>query len=170
MKTEDIKKLLQKFYAGESSAEEEKILASFLLHENLPDEFLTDRQVFAALHENSCPLPQNWEQKIELLIDSFEETKEVKQPQRAKLSPWKFWTVGIAASLAIAFGVQQLQENKQAETTLFTDTYSNTDEAYKATMDALQLFSQNFTVTTKSVEKANSHIEKVNEIINNTTK
>ncbi|HBG80806.1 MAG TPA: hypothetical protein DDW74_08795, partial [Porphyromonadaceae bacterium] len=59
---------------------------------------------------------------------------------------------------------------QQAESTLFTDAYKNPDDAYRATVEALQLFSDNFSKGTESVEKANMHLEKAQEIINQSLK
>ena len=168
MNTTDIKGLLQKFYEGETSLEEEKILADFLLQENVSDEFLPDKKLFLALSENSVDVPLASGKKIESLIDSFK--NEDSSDKKVKKLHIGYWAIGVAASVAIIFGVSQIQKSQQTEATLFTDTYKNPDDAYRATMNALQLFSDNFSKGTESVEKANAQLEKAQQIINKSTK
>lgn len=168
MNTTDIKGLLQKFYEGETSLEEEKILADFLLQENVSDEFLPDKKLFFALSENSVDVPTESSKKIESLIDSFK--NEDSSDKKVKKLHIGYWAIGVAASVAIIFGVSQFQKSQQAEAALFTDTYKNPDDAYRATMNALQLFSDNFSKGTESVEKANAQLEKAQQIINKSTK
>lgn len=167
MKTDNIKQLLERFYSGETSPEEEKLLADFLLQDNVSDEFLTDKKLFLALNENLVEVPQSSSKAIESLIDSFGEIPSEKKVKKLHI---RYWAIGVAASLAIIFGVSQFQKNQQADSTLFTDTYKNSDDAYRATMDALQLFSKNFSKGTESVEKANARLEKAQEIISKSTK
>ncbi|MDO5664211.1 MAG: hypothetical protein Q4G63_03005 [Bacteroidia bacterium] len=168
MNTTNIKNLLEKFYRGETSPEEEKALADFLLRDNIPDEFLSDKKLFRALNETSVEVPLESSRAIELFIDSFEE-KELSE-RKTKTLNIKYWIIGAAASLALIFGVKLFQENQQIESTLFTDTYNDPNDAYRATMDALQLFSKNFSKGVESVEKANAQLEKAQEIINKSTK
>lgn len=167
MKTKDIEILLEKFYAGESSVDEEKKIAEFLFSEDLPEKFLPDRKVFEALNENGMDVPSDSSQKIESLIDSFSEETSSRRP---KIRSIKYWTVGIAASLALIFAVNMFQKSNKEETTLLVDTYETSDEAYKATMEALQLFSENFSKGTQAVEKANTKFQKAQDIINKSTK
>lgn len=168
MDTNKIKNLLEKFYRGETSIEEEKALAAFLLQENVPDEFLPDQKIFRALNETSVDVPIESSKAIESLIDSFEE--EESSDRKIKTLNIRYWAIGVAASLALILGVRQFQKSQQAESALYTDTYKNPDDAYRATMDALQLFSENFSKGTESVEKANAQLEKAQEIINKSTK
>ncbi len=167
MRTKDIEILLDKFYAGESTVEEEKKIAEFLSKDDLPEKFLPDRKVFEALSENGMDVPSDSARKIESLIDSFaEETSN----RRQKIRSIKYWAAGIAASLALIFAVNMFQKSNKEETTLLVDTYETSDEAYKATMEALQLFSENFSKGTEAVEKANTKFQKAQDIINKSTK
>lgn len=168
MDTNNIKNLLEKFYQGETSLEEEKALKNFLLQDNVHDKFLSDQKIFRALNETSVEVPIESSKAIESLIDSFEE--EESSDRKIKTLNIKYWAIGVAASLALILGVRQFQKSQQAESALYTDTYKNPDDAYRATMDALQLFSENFSKGTESVEKANAQLEKAQEIINKSTK
>ena len=160
MNSNDIRKLVEKFYEGNTSLEEEKTLADFLLRDNVPDEFFPDSKLFWALNTHSMAIAS--------LIDSFKE--EQPSDRKTKMFHARYWAIGIAASFALIFGVWQFQKSRQAASTLFTDTYKNPDDAYRATVEALQLFSDNFSKGTESVEKANMHLEKAQEIINQSLK
>lgn len=160
MNSNDIRKLVKKFYEGKTSLEEERTLADFLLRDNVPDEFFPDSKLFYALNTHSMAIAS--------LIDSFKE--EQPSDKKIKMSHAKYWAIGVAASFALILGVRQFQKSQQAESTLFTDTYKNPDDAYRATVEALQLFSDNFSKGTESVEKANMHLEKAQEIINQSLK
>ena len=168
MNSNDIRKLVEKFYEGKTSLEEERTLADFLLRDNVPDEFFPDSKLFYALNTHSMEVPNESIQAIESLIDSFKE--EQPSDRKTKMSHAKYWAIGVAASFALILGVRQFQKSQQAESTLFTDTYKNPDDAYRATVEALQLFSDNFSKGTESVEKANMHLEKAQEIINQSLK
>lgn len=167
METKYIEILLDKFYAGESTIEEEKQIAEFLFRDNLPEKFLPDRKVFEVLNENDVELPSDSVRKIESLINSFADKTSTR---KLKIKNIKYWSVGIAASLALMFTINMFQKSNQAEETLLVDTYENSDEAYKAIMEALQLFSENFSKGTEAVEKANTRLQKAQEIINKSTK
>ena len=58
MNKNDIK-LTRKVLRGETSLKEEKILAGFLLQDNVPDEFLSDKKLFCALNENPVEISHN---------------------------------------------------------------------------------------------------------------
>ncbi len=167
METKYIEILLDKFYAGESTVEEEKQIAELLFRDNLPKKFMPDREVFEALNKNNVNVPANSAREIESLIDSFAEKTST---QKNKIRNLKYWSVGIAASLALIFAINMFQKSNQTEGTLLVDTYENSDEAYKTTMEALQLFSENFSKGTETVEKANTKLQKTQEIINKSTK
>lgn len=168
MNSNDIRKLVEKFYEGNTSLGEEKTLADFLLRDNVPDEFLPDSKLFRALNTPSMEVPDESAQAIESLIDSFKE--EQPSDKKTRMFHAKYWTIGIAASLALILGVRRFQKSGQPASTLFTDTYKNPDDACRATVEALQLFSDNFSKGTESVEKASMHLEKVQEIINQSLK
>lgn len=166
MKSDNIKQLLNKFYSGETSLKEEKILSDFFHCDTVPDEFLPDKNLFFALSKNHIDVPREESEKIERLIDSF----KPELNKKAKKAPLIYWTIGVVASLAILFGITQFYTGQQTKDALFTDTYDNPDDAYRATMDALQLFSQNFSQGTETMEKAGEHLEKTQEIINQSIK
>lgn len=168
MNVAEIKNLLDKFYRGETSDSEEKILVRFFGESEVPEEFRPDQKLFAMLGKNRVKVPEDSARKIESLIDSFScESDTKKTSKRPRIF---YLATAIAASLALVFGIAQFRKNQSADKPQFADTYKNPDDAYRATMDALQLFSQNFSKGTESIEKANAQLEKAHEIIQKSTK
>lgn len=170
MKTDDIKVLLDKFYRGETSLAEESLLVDFFGQEAVPEEFLPDKKLFSAfaLSDGIMEKPEESSKKIESLIDSF--TDEARLKKNTKRLRIVSFVAAVAASLTLLFGIRLFHKHQQADRSYIVDTYKNPDEAYLAAMNALQLFSENFAKGTESIEKANVHLEKTQEIINHSIK
>lgn len=162
MKIEDVKILLDKFYRGETSLDEEKRLSDFFRQENVPLELEHDRKVFLSLSDNEIQVPDNMERSIASLIDSFED-KSVRKA--AKIVSMRYSLIAVAASLLLVVGIGFFYQQHQ-KTQWMADTYKNPDEAYTATINALQLFSENFSKGVEPMEKANAHIKETQKIIN----
>ena len=163
---QQIYELLEKFYKGETSLDEEKRLAVFFQSEDLPQSLETDRKVFLSLTNEQVPVPDELEQKISSLIDLLEiENKSNKATLSKRLV---IPLIAIAASVLLVFGIGIFVTQKHPHSEVLADTYQNPDEAYRATIDALQLFSENFSKGMQPIEKANAEIEKTQKIIQQT--
>ncbi len=71
MQIEEIHKLLDRFYKGETSLDEEKRLSDFFRQEVVPTSLEEDRRVFLSFYDQNVPIPSDLEQRISALIDSF---------------------------------------------------------------------------------------------------
>lgn len=167
METQDIQNLLNKFYQGETSSEEEALLTSFFRKGNVPEEWDKDRLLVQMLSESETEIPNELEQKIETFIDSLAASEETKNKQRTKIAVWKY-VAGIAASLLIIFGIGLRYQSQKNNKSLLIDTYQTPEQAQKATLEALQLFSQHFSKGVKPLEKAEKHIEETHQIVRRT--
>jgi hypothetical protein len=83
---------------------------------------------------------------------------------RRLLSPF----LVVAASVLLVFGIRFFVQSDSPKPALMADTYQNPDDAYRATMHALQLFSDNFEKGMQPIEKAAVHVEKTQKIIHQT--
>ncbi len=164
MKIEKIKELLEKFYRGETSRDEEYRLMQFFRQENVPSELEADRKVLLSLVGDEIKIPDGMEQKLESLIGTLG-AKEAQKPVR-KTVRLRYALVSIAATLLLLIGVGILYQQHQKKQDLFADTYKNPDEAYQATMQALEVFSENFSKGVEPLEKAGEHIEETQKIVN----
>ncbi|NJK87043.1 MAG: hypothetical protein HC906_14765 [Bacteroidales bacterium] len=123
-----IKTLTEKFYNGETSEEEEKLLHDFFSNNAVPEEFETDRQLFASLVKMKVETyPEETLRKdVELLIE-----EEWKSETRMRFYAAAKWA---AAVVAVAILVFSLIYKKPSG---LKDTYSNPYEAYLATKEIL---------------------------------
>ena len=58
MKTSEIKKLVEAFYNGETTIEEEKLLLSYFQGEDVAEELLKEKDLFLNLYQ-SCTILRN---------------------------------------------------------------------------------------------------------------
>ncbi|HQI42693.1 MAG TPA: hypothetical protein PK949_01045 [Dysgonamonadaceae bacterium] len=167
MQIEEIHKLLDRFYKGETSLDEEKRLSDFFRQEVVPKSLEEDRRVFLSFYDQNVPIPSDLEQRISALIDSFDDDRKMKSERtgmRRLLSPF----LVVAASVLLVFGIRFFVQSDSPKPVLMADTYQNPNDAYRATMHALQLFSDNFEKGMQPIEKAAVHVEKTQKIIHQT--
>ena len=70
----DIEKLLARFYAGETTAEEEQTLKEYFARTDVPPALHADRDMFRQLTEEDLPeVPEGMEERLSAFIDRLEE-------------------------------------------------------------------------------------------------
>ena len=160
MEAREIKLLLEKFYEGVTSSEEENSIKEyFLTAKDIPSELEEDRLYFTELGEyKNESLPDfDLEGELTSLIDK-QEAKVIR------LKSTRFWTLRIAASVMILFAsyffVDRYISPKQ------TDTYENPEMAYLETKKALLYVSQKLNGGTEELK----NLEKLNESLENLSK
>jgi len=93
MQIEEIHKLLDRFYKGETSLDEEKRLSDFFRQEVRSQ--IDSKRIdgcFYRFTTKNVPIPSDLEQRISALIDSFDDDRKMKSERtgmRRLLSP--FW-------------------------------------------------------------------------------
>jgi len=137
MKTKEIEKLLEKYYKGESSEEEELILRRFFESEDVPSGFETEKTLFRYFSENeSVPDPsEKFEDKIISAIDSIERRK----PLIALSSKVLFYS-SIAAGLFLIIASYFLFMHRNEP----KDTFSSPEVAYTEAVKVLYEVSSTF--------------------------
>lgn len=167
--TQYIKKLLEAFYDGTTSLEEEQILKQYFSDENVPEELLIDDKIFVELF--SCQYESDLsslEQKIDILIDRLEDEENNKiHPLPVASKPaihWR-WFVGVAASVFIILSAGIYFHNQSNDRIMIEDTYSNAEDAYVETQKALLLVSGKLNKGFEQMESAQKNIERTNKII-----
>lgn len=167
METKRIAELLDKYYRGETTLEEERQLKSFFQQEDTPEELQADKDVFllyTGLAQQPVDLPEGLEERLSASIGRWQ-----KESQRRR--PWlrpsiRLWSIGIAASLLIAAGMGiylQKSEPKQH------DTFTNPALAYQETQRALQLFATALQKGEAQMVKAEKTTLKVQQTLENIT-
>lgn len=148
LKTLDI--LLEKFYDGQTTEDEELRLKTYFAGNDVPEKYANEQAYFDFIKKSkeATILPEGFHDEVEKLIEK----------QNTKVVPLKKYlhtVLAIAASvifvvyLAVFF---QSDSEKMAKTET-KDTFDNPREAYEATKKALMLISNNMN---KGAEKLES--------------
>jgi len=131
-----LRNLLDKYYEGTSTAEEERKLIDILQREDLPEEFQDDRIILQGLFDSDeIPEPSSrLEAGILDAIDEFE-----KRGRLANTKTGLYSIVSIAASIIVILGLWFIIQNR----TGLKDTYDDPQLAYNETVEVLQRVSRN---------------------------
>jgi hypothetical protein len=130
MKKEDLNILLNKYYNGDSSEEEERLLKEFFQGDNVPVEFETEKEIFR-IYSNEGDIPEpsaGFEDRIIAGIDDSEKNSKSSQLRR-----FIMYSLSTAAGLIIVAG-SYFYLNSSREP---VDTFSDPKIAYAETMKIL---------------------------------
>ncbi len=131
-----LKTLLDKYYEGRTSAEEEKELVNLLGQDDLPGEYYEDRLMIAGLAgKDGIPEPAaGMEKRIMKFIDDSEEKRSITR-KRHRL----YAAVSVAASILIIISFWFIFDANRA----LRDSYSDPQMAYNEAVEALYIVSSN---------------------------
>jgi len=154
----NIKELLEKFYQGQTSDDEEIQLKQFFSSNSIPKEFEQDKIYFDYLSKAS---------QIEYLDNSFDDII-LQKIEKYKVKPIKKLQriINIAAVFLTIIGLYLISQNNNFITTKKTYTTEEI-QAMVLTINTLSKVSKYMNQTNKSLEKLdkiNKAFEKLNEI------
>lgn len=157
MDFDTIKALLEKYWEGETSLQEEARLKAYFGQENIDPRFGKEAELFRFYESEG-------EKRIE--SEDFDSTVLEQLEPKAKVvslrSRFVKYAMGIAASLLLLLTVYPSMEeaiNPQSRMAM-EDSYDTPEEAYEATKKALLLVSRKLN---KGTSKAAAGLTKVNE-------
>jgi hypothetical protein len=153
MTTEELNRLLAKYYSGESSEEEESLLRSFFNGDNIPEGFEAEKKIFG-YYLNAVEVPEpspDFETRILADIDEHE-NKNRSQKLRKFILP----IISTAAGLLIIAGSYFFFINRNEP----RDTYSDPKIAYAETIKILTEVSSKMNRGTRTLEP----VSKINEV------
>jgi len=163
-----VKKLLDAFYDGTTSLDEEKILRQYFSGKDVPEELEVEQKIFCELFSAQGGYDfSSLEQKLDSLIEQLEDKEKSHiqsfPPKLKSIINWK-WITSVAASVLIILctGIYFYNQNN---THKMIDTYSNPKEAYAETQKALTLVSSKLNKGFDQMGSAQKNIEKTNKII-----
>ena len=146
MELKDVKYLLERFYQGETTLEEESALSGYFNSSNVPNELLADKETFGAMTQlsgESIPSPE-FSKKLEAQIESgFSEPKTIWLNTKTR------WLVGIAASVLLLVSIYIT--NTHNTENWKKDTYSDPDLAYQETLKVLNFVSSTMNRNTSNL-------------------
>lgn len=150
----DINQLVEKFYAAETSPEEELQLKKYFQDEEVPAEWQKDKTVFCGLFGSADEVPEGLAERLSKDIDGWNmiEKSAVRKERRSLLRSFS----GIAATLllfvSLGLYLTNRETTKQSYAETITDTYDNPKDALGETERTLTKVSA---VINKGLEKIN---------------
>ncbi len=167
MDSQKIKFLLDKYYQGETSLEEERILKNYFNQQNSSNKDFADKEILNYFNSDKIVMSSNFTNEIDDIVE-----KEWKYSTKRRFLKIVKWSSSIAAVLIIAIGVFVFDK---VEPPAITDTYKTEDEAYMETKKVLLFISNtmnNKTASLKYLSNVNDSFEKcaqlskINETLN----
>ena len=154
---DQLRQMLERFYRGETTLEEEKELQAYFSSTKVAEEFIPDKDLFQSFKsgEETAAVPEDLNQKIIASIDRAEE--KAVRTRRISL----FSLSGLAAGLLILIAVYLFfLRNGDPVTFLATnqqwsDTYEDPIEAYESAKGAMMYVSAKLNQGTEELEHIN---------------
>jgi len=149
MNREKIKALLEKYYEGNSSSEEEKLLRNYFLGDHIEEEFLPHRDIFI-FSESEISSNKDIPDISNEIWDNIQSSNNVNTFKKRKLI---HNYLSIAAGIAILIvSFFFLRDEIQKDTIQFEDTYENPELAYLQAKEALLYVSTKLNSGTEHLE------------------
>ena len=147
-----IRKLLDRFYLGETSLEEEKILQEYFSSASVAEELMPDRDMFRSLDsiEGEVPVPSSLNQKILDVIDQQE--RKVVRTRRISIFSLSGLAAGLLVVIALYTGYFKTGNNPRIASHQMSDTYDNPQDAYEEARRALAYVSAKLNTGTSDLE------------------
>lgn len=150
MRTPDIESLLQRFYDGQTSPEEEQTLRRLLAQKELPKHLQADKEFFQQLSATPAPdIPEGLEQRLSHLIDCMEKVQPSLSPDKSRSRFYRLLRIGsIAATvlLLLDLGLHCYIRTSYSRTPTGRptpeDTCDTPEEAYAEAQKAFALFAR----------------------------
>lgn len=163
---DEVKYLLDLFYEGRSTKEEEEKLKKFFQSEDVPDELKVDKEVFLGFFDSDVEPPASLSADLEKLID-----REEKQENKAKNIKLYIPLLSVAASIAliVACGVWFMKSSPMSEKPIVENgTHLVASDSVKLMQaeKALSLVSSKLNKGLAKASKVDDQLNKTNEILN----
>jgi len=156
---EKIHKLLDRFYQGETTLEEEKMLQDYFASASVPEELMPDRDLLLAIEPDSQNLtvPDGLNKKILDVLDQQE--RKVIRTKRISM----FTLSGLAAGLLVVIALYtgyfgKGQATRQASHQMI-DTYEDPQDAYEEARKTLAFVSAKLNTGTRELV----HVQQVSK-------
>ncbi len=153
METKEVKQLLQQYFDGNSSVEDEKLLMEYFQSGDIADEVKEYAEFFGGITELAG---SNEDSKFQDDIMDYILEQEHNEKKKYRVM-WQMVT-GIAASIIIILGGVLFYEQQQQP---FEDTFDNPEEAYAYATKTLKFVGSKYNVGVNQL----ASIQKLNESV-----
>ncbi len=163
MNDEKIKQLLDAYYNGTATREEEQDLVAFFLgDQDVPERWKEAKRTFLLVyHTAQIPLPEGLEERLVERLD-----KQINKNKRIALNRTLYRITAIAAVALLCVGIAFYQGAATGSSKTIADTYTDPHEAAQVAGKALAFMSSNLNKGLEQVDDANKEIQEVNKILN----
>lgn len=176
MTIEQIKSLLSRFYEGQTTPEEERLLADFFHREDVPEELQEDKQLFLMLAQISDQkMPADIADEIATFVNNLGKSDiqpltHVSQQRkgviyRLKTPPKMFYRVAATVAILLAIGGGVLFHQRTYTTDPFRDTYSTPEEAARKILYANDIINRSTAPFLRSTMIATEQVNDINETL-----
>ena len=177
MTIEQIKSLLARFYEGQTTPDEERLLADFFRCEDVPEDLQEDKQLFLLLAQTSDQeMPQDIAEEITAFVNNLGQTE--KKPVLSEMkhhkgiiyrlkTPPKMW-YRVAATVAILLvigGGMFVHQQRTFATDPFRDTCKTPEEAADAILYANDIINRSAAPFLRSTMIATEQVNDINETL-----
>lgn len=148
--------LLDKYWEGNTSLQEEQQLKSYFSSNHVAPEHEIYRDMFAAFESET-------QENQTVSFDAFAKVKLNQEPDedlQFQKKTWKGLAIAAGFSLLIAVGAGYMKDQSQPD----LGTYENPEQAYAATIQALELVSKKFNNGRNNLAPAAQVSEKTTQI------
>ena len=157
----NIERLINKFYEGISTTEEERLLTEYFLNEeNVDERWKEEQQLFRLLHATQIQVPTGVSERLEQSIKQM----EVSQKSLPRKRTWYYWISSAAAvallCIGLFFAIREPSPSRMA------DTFSNPEEAALVAEQTLAFMSIQLNKGLNMAADAGQEFEKVNQLLN----
>lgn len=165
METKKIKVLLNLYYDGMTSEEEENLLYEYFSGNDVPDDLADDKDYFMYLHAikgRSMNMHEGFDMRLKNFMDSLDNGDEVGLKERNKRFMKMRLIIGVAASVLVLMvaGLHFSSKNETYE-------ISETDRlALIKAESAIMLFSNKVNKGIEQLEIASEKTEKIGMVLN----
>lgn len=164
MNEKKIEQLLDSFYKGCSTDEEEQLLITyFTTSEVIPAKWQSDRKLFLSLAEHA-KASEGLEDRLESFIDQLEKQENKKSAAPIGRS-FLYWIGGVAAAIFLCLMLIPTISNQHGEEYV-ADSFTDPVEAALVAQEALLLLSENLNKGMDQMNEAGKEIKNANQIIN----
>jgi hypothetical protein len=156
---ERIRKMLERFYQGETNLEEEKWLEDYFSSMTVPEELLPDKELFQTfgISDHSIAIPKDLNKKILEAIDR-EERKELRT-RRISLFSLSGLAAGLLVMIAVYLFFLRTDKPSLLASHQLTDTYDDPLAAYQEAKKALTYVSAKLNYGTDELK----HVQKLSK-------
>lgn len=170
MDASEIKRLIEAFYNGETSADEEQILFDYFNSTDVAEDLTDEKNIFLQMHEkDNIHIPASLESRLDNLIDELAHKEELKKQSKLKHLWIQAGSIAAGIVLLIFAGIHFTGEQNNVKPALSShnielDDQQKIEEAQKA----LILLSSNFNKGMSQVSMVSTNLDKANEILDRT--